>query len=89
MTDALDPNPAMTSQQDSGWLRTATVPDSTTVLSLSPATEQTPKVASTGVLSPAMTYTEETPKATVAKKPRRPYRQDVSLANLVFRFYVP
>ncbi len=64
-TDALDPIPAMTSQQDSGWLRTATVPDSTAVLSPSPAS--------------LVTSTEKTPK--VAKKPRRPYRQDVSFPN--------
>ena len=62
-TDALDPNTAMTSQQDAGWICAAAVPDSTGVLTLTPAILQL----------------SELPK--VAKKPRRPYRQDVSLPN--------
>ncbi len=62
-TDTLDPNTAMASQQDAGWICAAAVADSTGVLSLTPASLQLTEI----------------PK--VAKKPRRPYREDVSLLN--------
>ncbi len=70
-TDALDPNTAMTSQQDAGWICPAAVADSTGVLSPTPASLQLTEI----------------PK--VAKKPRRPYRQDVSLPNFSLPVFRP